>query len=106
MMAQRANKAGLACPGQDSAVAGPSRRKLLISLFWTALFADAAILLGKKTARAQQKVSKELAKYQDSPNDGHKCSDCVFFEPPGSCKAVDGDISPNGWCQLFTPKAA
>ena len=32
-------------------------------------------------ARAQQKVSKELAQYQDSPKDDHKCSECSFFEP-------------------------
>ena len=81
---------------------GPSRRKMLLSLFWTAAVANAAMLLGdSNAARAQQKVSKELAKYQDSPNEGHKCSECSFFEPPKACKAVDGDISPDGWCQLW-----
>jgi hypothetical protein len=75
-------------------------------MFWTAVFANGALLARKAgAADAPQKVSKELAKYQDSPNEGHKCSDCTFFEAPSSCKAVDGEISPNGWCQLFTPKA-
>jgi hypothetical protein len=82
---------------------GPSRRKILLSLFWTAALANAATRFGGiRTARAQQKVSKELAQYQDSPKDGHKCSECSLFEPPKACKAVEGDISPDGWCQLWT----
>jgi hypothetical protein len=81
---------------------GHSRRKILLSLFWTAALANAATLLGgSNAARAQQKVSKELAKYQDSPNEGHKCSECSFFVQPNSCKAVDGEINPDGWCQLW-----
>ncbi len=24
--------------------------------------------------------------------------------PPAACKFVQGDVSPNGWCQLFAPK--
>ncbi len=81
---------------------GPSRRKILLSLFWTAALANAATLFGgSNAARAQQKISKELAQYQDSPKDGHKCSECSFFVQPNSCKAVDGEISPDGWCQLW-----
>jgi hypothetical protein len=85
---------------------GPSRRKILMSLFWTAAAASAATLFGgSHAARAQQKVSKELAQYQDSPKDGHKCSECTFFEQPNACKAVEGDISPEGWCQLWNKAA-
>ena len=92
------------CVASEETAAGtdPSRRRMLLSLFWTATLANAATLLGgSHAAHAQQKVSKELAKYQDSPKDGHKCSECAFFEAPKSCKAVDGDISPDGWCQLW-----
>jgi hypothetical protein len=83
---------------------GPSRRNLLLSLFWTAALANAATLVGGHPARAQ-KVSKELAQYQDSPKDGQKCAECTFFEKPNACKAVDGDISPEGWCQLWNKAA-
>ena len=55
-------------------------------------------------AYAQQKMKQADAKYQDQPKDGHQCNGCAQFEAPGSCKLVDGSISPNGWCQLFTPK--
>jgi len=57
------------------------------------------------TARAQQKISKELAQYQDSPKDDHKCAECTFFEKPNACTAVEGDISPDGWCQLWNKAA-
>jgi hypothetical protein len=77
-----------------------------LSLFWAAAAANAATLFGGSHAvRAQQKVSKELAKYQDSPKDDQKCSDCSFFEKPNACKAVEGDISPEGWCQLWNKAA-
>ena len=63
----------------------PSRRKLLLSMAWTAALAGGGLLLGgRETLHAQQKISKELAKYQDSPKDGHKCSECTFFEAPKS----------------------
>ena len=55
---------------------------------------------------AQTKISHEVAKYQDQPNNGQQCSTCVQFEPPSGCKTVESPISPNGWCQLYTAKPA
>jgi hypothetical protein len=52
-------------------------------------------------ARAQQKLSKTAADYQDSPKNGLTCAACSLFRPPRSCAAVDGDISPTGWCKFF-----
>lgn len=56
--------------------------------------------------RASAKAKQDVAKYQDSPKDNHKCSGCSQFEAPSACKVVEGTISPEGWCQLFAPKAA
>lgn len=53
-----------------------------------------------------KKASKEQAKYQGTPKDGQKCSACMFFEAPESCKLVEGEISPDGWCALFTQKSS
>ena len=44
-------------------------------------------------------------KYQDKPNGDQKCSTCMQFEPPGSCKVVEGAISPNGYCIAWVKKA-
>jgi hypothetical protein len=79
-----------------------SRRALLGS---TTALAAAMILAGTATSRAQQKMAKQAAQYQDSPNGDQKCEGCRFFIEGGSCRLVEGEISPNGWCTLFQPKA-
>ena len=72
----------------------------------------AALSLGTATAagvvsqsEAQQKISQSDAKYQTAPKGDQRCDSCVNFQPPNACKFVQGDISPNGWCQLFVAKA-
>ena len=67
-------------------------------------------LMATTTAIAQAKGSKSQFKYQEKPNGNQKCADCSLFVPAtsnsgGSCKVVDGDISPDGWCTAFSPKA-
>ena len=57
-----------------------------------------------RQAVAQQKVSQALVKYQGTPKDNQRCEVCIQFQPPNACKTVQGEISPNGWCQLFAPK--
>ena len=54
---------------------------------------------------AQEKISQADAKYQGTPKSDQHCDGCVNFQPPSACKFVQGDISPSGWCQLFTPKS-
>ncbi len=55
-------------------------------------------------ASAQTKLTHEVAKYQDSPKDGQKCSTCIQFVEPASCKLVVDPISPDGWCQFYGAK--
>lgn len=68
-------------------------------------------MVATTTAIAQAKGSKSQFKYQDKPNGNQKCGDCSLFVPAasasdaGTCKVVDGDISPNGWCTAYSPKA-
>ena len=92
-------------PGPISPVAASvsmSRRALLGS---TTAMAAVMILAGTRTGRAQAKMPKQTAQYQDSPNGDQKCQGCRFFIESGSCRLVEGEISPNGWCRLFQPKA-
>jgi hypothetical protein len=76
--------------------------------------------------QAPSKVGKEAAKYQDHPNAMQMCGMCKFYIPSGgrpgagtmggqmgsgmmgggmmaagSCKLVEGSISPMGWCVLY-----
>jgi hypothetical protein len=57
-----------------------------------------------RPAAAQEKVSRAIAEYRAAPNGDQRCAACSNFLPPNGCKFVEGDVSQNGWCQLFTPK--
>jgi len=73
-----------------------------------AALAGTALALGAAAispAAGQEKLAQALAKYQGSPNGDKHCALCDNFQAPNSCKFVAGEISPNGWRQLFTPKA-
>jgi hypothetical protein len=65
----------------------------------------AAIATAVPQAAAQQKISQADAKYQATPKGNQRCDGRINFQPPTACKFVQGDISPSGWCQLFTPKS-
>jgi len=71
-----------------------------------AFFAGAGLtaVLPMQRALAQQKASKAAMKYQDKPNGDKKCSECLQFIAPASCKVVDGVISPNGYCLAYVKK--
>jgi hypothetical protein len=56
---------------------------------------------GVRPASARDKMSKQEADYQDSPKDIRMCATCTLYEPPKSCKVVEGDVSPSGWCKAF-----
>jgi hypothetical protein len=50
----------------------------------------------------QLKLTKAAARYQDHPNGYELCGGCPYFAFPGSCVLVEGQISPQGWCPMFT----
>ncbi len=70
-----------------------------------AALGSAAIATMVSQAAAQQKISQADATYQGTPKGGLHCDGCANFQAPNACKFVQGNVSPNGWCQLFTPKS-
>ncbi len=68
--------------------------------------AGAAIIqgLGPRLANAQAKAAQSAVSYQDKPKGEQHCEVCSSFQPPSACKLVEGQISPQGWCSLFTKK--
>ena len=54
-------------------------------------------------AGAAPKISKTAVAYQDRPDGDKRCDKCAQFQPPDACKMVEGRISPQGSCRIFTP---
>jgi hypothetical protein len=87
---------------------GISRRQVLTIAAGTAgvSVAGAAAIIGASTAAQAAKVSQKIVKYQETPKGEQRCENCLLFEPPSSCKTVDGTISPQGWCSVYAKKSA
>lgn len=74
-------------------------------LFVAAAGGGAVIGVGlAATPAAAAKMSPRAMSYKPSPNGNQSCANCANFQPPASCKLVDGTISPSGWCILYRPK--
>ena len=50
----------------------------------------------------QKKLTPAAAQYQDRPKENESCASCPYFVLPGSCVLVEGEISANGWCPMYT----
>jgi hypothetical protein len=51
--------------------------------------------------KASEKMTRQQAQYQDTPNGIYSCGLCTLFVRPKSCKVVEGDVSEDGWCKAF-----
>lgn len=52
---------------------------------------------------APEKVSKASVQYQTQPQNEQQCSNCLYFVvESNTCRKVKGDISPIGWCVLWS----
>ena len=61
---------------------------------------------GGAAAPAAVKVSQASVQYQTQPKGELKCKDCAnFIAASSTCKVVEGQISPDGWCTMWTKKA-
>jgi len=88
-----------------------SRRSLLVKV--AALVASVAAipaLVKSGYAQAAGKAPKATMQYQDKPKGDQQCSTCIQFIPGatptanGTCKVVEGAISPKGWCVAYVAK--
>ncbi len=75
-----------------------------------AVILPSLVLLPASRAGADEKASQDSMHYQTSPNGDKQCSKCQFFlanqdaQANGTCRIVDGSISPHGYCMAFAPK--
>jgi hypothetical protein len=61
----------------------------------------AGLLLRSSQAGASEKMTRQQAQYQDTPNGLYSCGMCTLFERPNGCKVVEGEVSTDGWCKAF-----
>ena len=61
---------------------------------------------GTRVAEAQTKATQKAVGYQDTPKGAQRCDNCRQFEPPSSCKTVEGTVAPAGWCKVYVKKPA
>lgn len=60
----------------------------------------------KPAAAPAKKVPQASVRYQTKPNGEQKCSNCAnFIAESNTCKLVEGQITPEGWCVLWAKKA-
>lgn len=78
-----------------------SRRRFL----YTAAKGGAVLGAALIASPADAKVPPTAVNYQPTPKGKARCDNCVNWQPPSSCKFVDGAIRPSGWCSLYRRKS-
>jgi hypothetical protein len=88
---------------------GSSRRAFIKTAFIKTMGVAAATCGAAAAAKAQdfkpqdqKKLTQAAARYQDHPKGSEICGSCPYFVAPKSCVMVEGDISPMGWCPIYT----
>lgn len=89
----------------------PSRRSIMKqALVAAGVIATGTIFTTPLVKAAAKKASKAEMMYMDKPHGKDQCDGCIHYVPGpkptanGTCKIVQGSISPRGWCVAFTPK--
>jgi hypothetical protein len=81
-----------------------SRRRLLgVAVGGAALTTAAAVNATPAAAQAAH-ISQKVAKYQNTAKGEQRCETCALFEPPSSCRVVDGRVVSYGWCVRYTKR--
>jgi len=95
----------------DNQHTGLSRRSLIENGIRALAGIAIVSLTVTKTLATEAKLAKSAVQYEDvGKQKGADCDDCVQFIPGktasalGTCKIVEGEISPHGHCIAFTPK--
>ena len=83
----------------------PRRRFLKMS--GTVLATIPIVVISNRADAATNAAVRSALKYQGTPEGDKSCSNCVQFVAPSSCKLIAGDteISPQGYCSVWTKKA-
>ena len=88
------------------APAGAISRRTVVKTIGCAAAATCGFAAGAKAEDyvpyPQNKITKAAAHYQDKPEGNELCGGCPYFIVPNGCVTVEGEVSPSGWCPMFT----
>ncbi|MDR4307555.1 high potential iron sulfur protein [Chelatococcus sambhunathii] len=87
---------------KPEATGAVSRRSVIAG---AAMIGVGGLCIASTRAVAQSKQKQADVQYQSSPKGADKCAGCAMFQAPDACQAVEGPISPEGWCSIYSPKA-
>ena len=83
---------------------GALSRRALLRRATVTLGTVAVISARAEPVAATIKISQSAVAYQDHPQGDKRCGKCLQFQPPSTCRMVEGAISPQGFCRIFTPQ--
>ena len=91
----------------SSKISQPSRRRMLQSLFAGIIgsfsFQTRAEDIKHTPPRGLKKRSRESVGYRDFPYEKRSCAKCMLYVGDGECVIIEGKVSPDGWCNQWTP---
>jgi len=76
-------------------------RRFLLKLGSASLVAAAGV--GMASSASAKSPQKSVQYVPASTKPKMKCSNCASFVKPNACKVVDGVISPEGYCLIWSP---
>lgn len=85
-------------------------RRLLFKKGAVAALGLAVAGVAMRAEPAAAKMSKKGAMYMPRPKGKQDCANCARFKPgptpkaDGTCAIVAGNVAPDGWCVMYTPK--
>ncbi len=67
------------------------------------------VILMRSESAVAGTASKSDLNYQNTPRNGKSCGTCTAFIPDGrsgggTCRIVEGEVTPNGWCMAYSER--
>jgi hypothetical protein len=55
----------------------------------------------QRSEREMIKATKAEAEYTGKGTEREHCGICTYYNPQGTCRRIEGRVSPDGWCEFF-----
>src|SRR4029077_21256978 len=94
------------CEGDTAMPTSGSSRRAFIKTLGAAAAASCGCASAAKAQdykpQEQKRLTQAAARYQDQPKGNESCGNGPYFVFPKNCVLGEGEISPAGWCPIYT----